>query len=351
MREMKPLPADRGAVRGWLLLLALLVVGMTLVGGATRLTGSGLSITEWKPIHGAIPPLSEAEWQQEFTKYQQIPQYQQLNSGMSLRGFKGIYWWEWSHRLLGRGIGLAFALPFLWFLARGRLGTGLAVKLLGIGALGGLQGLVGWIMVQSGLTDRTSVDQVKLAMHLGLSTLILGLLLWTALGLAGGNGRPARLATITAGQRRTAGLLVGLVYLQVLAGALVAGMKAGLSHNTWPLMDGHIVPPGLLVMQPAISNLLHNAMTVQFDHRLLAYAIAVIALAHAGSVLRSADDERVKVTAGLLAAAVAAQIGLGIWTLLALVPLPLALLHQAGALAVFAAAIMHLHGLSADARR
>ena len=333
------------ALRVWLFSVAALVFAMVVVGGATRLTGSGLSITEWQPIMGAIPPLSEAAWQEAFRKYQQIPQYQILNKGMPLEAFKSIFWWEWGHRFLGRFLGAAFLLPLLVFIARGAIGGRVAVKLGGLFVLGGLQGALGWYMVQSGLSQRIEVSQYRLAAHLLLASVLLAALLWTAMDVGSAVQKRIRLQTHAAGAAWIGGLIVALVFVQIGAGALVAGLKAGLAYNTWPLMDGHIVPSGLAAMTPGWVNAFENAATVQFDHRALAYVLAVLIVWHAVSIVRSADDEWMRRSAGVLLAALAVQIGLGIWTLLAFVPLHLALAHQATAMLVLAAAVWHLHTL------
>jgi cytochrome c oxidase assembly protein subunit 15 len=328
-------------VRAWLLAVAALVFLMVSVGGATRLTGSGLSITEWQPIVGVLPPLSEADWREAFAKYQQIPQYRHINRGMSLEAFKFIFWWEWTHRFLGRLIGLVFFLPFVYFLATGQIARALLPKLAGLFLLGGLQGLVGWYMVRSGLAERTDVSQYRLALHLGLAVLIFGTLLWVALSL--GERRDAR-----AQQRIGSGgaaLIVLLVFLQILLGALVAGLKAGFGYNTWPLMDDRLVPDGLGVMQPWYVNLFENAMTVQFNHRVAAYVLFGATIWQAWAVLRRTHDPRLVRSAMALVAAVLAQAALGIWTLLAQVPLALGLAHQAGAMVVFALAVWHLHAV------
>lgn len=331
-------PADSTArnahlgLRLWLYTIAALIVAMVIVGGATRLTGSGLSITEWKPIMGTIPPLTDADWQDAFRKYQEIPQYKLINRGMSLEEFKGIFWWEWSHRFLGRFIGVAFLLPFLLFWARGAIPRPLLPKLAGIFVLGGLQGALGWYMVASGLADRVSVSQYRLAAHLGLAVVVLAAVLWVAFGL----GRRRE----SSGQGRELGLaLLGLVYLQILAGALVAGLHAGMGYNTWPLMDGALVPNGLGVMQPWWLNAFENALTVQFDHRMLAYVIAAVALVN---VVIAGQAERGGAIVLLLA--VLAQAALGIFTLLMQVQLGLALAHQAGAILVFALTLYYVHG-------
>jgi heme a synthase len=340
--ERSPPAADR-AVRLWLLAVAALVFVMISIGGATRLTGSGLSITEWQPIMGAIPPLTEAAWLDAFGKYKAIPQYAQLNKGMSLDAFKFIFWWEWSHRLLGRLIGAAFAIPLAWFWVSGRLRADLKAPLVGLLALGGLQGFIGWFMVQSGLSDRIDVSQYRLALHLAMAFGLLGGLTWLACGLAQEEKVAIRLRTVTTGQRRVAGAVAVLIFLQVVAGAFVAGLKAGLTYNTWPLMDGRLIPTGLGTLSPWYVNPFENITTVQFNHRVLAYVVTVAVLWHALSVIRGADDERLRASAALLIAAVTLQVALGIWTLLAVVPLPLALAHQSGAALLFGIAVRHLY--------
>ena len=329
------------AVRVWLLVLAALVFAMVVVGGATRLTDSGLSITEWKPVVGILPPLSEADWQDAFAKYRETPEYRAVNRGMSLEAFRFIFWWEWGHRFLGRLIGIVFLVPFTWFLWQRQIPRGQASRLVAVFALGGLQGAIGWYMVKSGLVARVDVSQYRLALHLGVAALIFGLLLWMALDL-----RKKREGTrIAAGvnQCTAAAILVVLVFVQIVLGAFVAGLKAGLSHNTWPLMDGSLIPPGLGAMSPWYLNLFENVLTVQFNHRVAAYALGVVALLHVVFVLRSTAATAVRISAAVLGLAIMLQIGLGIWTLLAAVPLALGLAHQAGAIMVFAASVWHLH--------
>ena len=293
-------------------------------------------------MKGVVPPLSAADWNAVFAKYKQIPQYQRVNAGMSLEAFKTIYWWEWGHRAFGRALGLCFVIPAVWFWLRGAISNGLALRLAGILAIGGLQAFIGWFMVQSGLVDRVSVSPVRLAMHLTLAVVVLGLLLWTALGL----GRPQ--ATIRRARSPLslgAALLVALVLAQIVLGAFVAGLKAGLSYNTWPLMDGRLVPNGLGTLAPWYLNLVENVTTVQFNHRMAAYALLVAALWQAARAARLVPDTGVARTARLLAIIVALQALLGIWTLLAGVPIALGLAHQMGALAVFALAVWHLHAV------
>ena len=326
-------------VRVWLWSLALLVGLMVAVGGATRLTGSGLSITEWRPVTGALPPLSEAAWADEFAKYRGSSQYENLNAGMTLPAFKGIYWWEWGHRLLGRLIGLAFLAPLLWFWGRGALGRRQALALLGIGALGGLQGAVGWIMVASGLEPgMIAVAPVKLALHLVLASVILALIVWMAAGLAPGAGRGGR--TIPAWPALA---LLALVLLQIGLGGLVAGSRAGLTYNTWPLMDGRLVPEAgtLFVVRPWFENLVDNPALVQLQHRLTAYLAVALVLWQAWSVGRAAPGSPAAARTAILAGLALAQTTLGIVTLLLVVPLWAALAHQLLAMLLLAAAAAH----------
>lgn len=333
------------AVLIWLYVLTAMVFLMVVIGGATRLTDSGLSITEWKPIVGIVPPLTDAAWQDAFAKYKLIPEYHILNRGMSLEAFKTIFWWEWGHRFLGRIIGIVFFVPFAWFLWARRIPRDLAPRLVALFLLGGLQGAIGWYMVRSGLVDRVDVSHYRLAVHLGMAVAILGLLLWTALDL--GAGAPSVTETAAGvGQYWTAVALVVLIFLQVLLGALVAGLKAGLSHNTWPLMDGALIPSGLGAMSPWYLNAFENVLTVQFNHRMAAYVIAAVALGHVVTILRSTASADIRFSAGVLGLGVLAQIVLGIWTLLAQVPLSLGLAHQGGAAVVFSLAVWHLHRIA-----
>jgi heme a synthase len=326
------------AIRLWLYVVAALVLAMVLVGGATRLTESGLSITEWKPVMGTLPPLNEAQWQDEFQKYQAIPQYRELNRGMSLDAFKSIYWWEWTHRLLGRSIGLVFFLPFLWFLWRGSIGSGLRGRLWVIFGLGGLQGAVGWWMVASGLADRVEVSQYRLATHLLLACAIYVAILWTAQGLSKQTSAPS--------PRRIRASAVGLLILvlaQIYLGAIVAGLRAGHLYNTWPLIDGAIVPESsrLFFDVPLWRNFFENTLTAQFDHRMLAYTIWIVALIHAIDMASTVKKGPLVNGAFVLAAAVTLQAALGILTLLMVVPISLALMHQAMAMIVLTIATLH----------
>jgi cytochrome c oxidase assembly protein subunit 15 len=329
------------AVRAWLLLVAALMLATLVVGGATRLTESGLSIVEWRPVTGVVPPLDEAQWQAEFAKYQTIPQYREHNPGMSLHDFKTIYWWEWSHRLLARVIGVVFLLPFLWFLWRGEIEPRLQVRLWMIFGLGAALGAVGWWMVSSGLADRVSVSQYRLGFHLTLACAIYAMVLWTAQQLV-----PRAPLVVPARIRTSAIALLVLLLVQIYLGALVAGLRAGLSYVTWPLIDGSIVPDAsrLFFQQPLWRNFFENPLTVQFDHRMVGYALFLGALLHAVDVARTA---RGGVLGGALAlaAAIAAQAVLGVLTLVHQVPLGLALGHQAMAIVALTIAVAHAQRL------
>jgi cytochrome c oxidase assembly protein subunit 15 len=334
-----------GAVAAWLLLCCALVFCMIVVGGVTRLTHSGLSITEWQPIVGTLPPLSDADWQSAFDKYRLTPEYREVNKGMSLAAFKGIFWWEYFHRLLGRLIGVVFLLPFVGFALSRKIPEGYAPMLLGIFVLGGLQGAMGWYMVQSGLVDDPRVSQFRLTAHLGLAFVIFGAMFWLALSLLNRRSVERRSAARRSALR-FAGALVALVLFMVLTGGLVAGIRAGFAYNTFPLMNGAWIPPELFMLEPWWKNFFWNMATVQFDHRLVAYALAV-AVCLLWWKVRRVDDapRRARRAVLLLTAMLAVQIGLGIATLLLVVPLHLAATHQAGAVLVFAAALNVAHSL------
>lgn len=329
------------AIAIWLLVLAGLVFAMVLVGGATRLTDSGLSITEWRPVTGIIPPLGSEAWDTEFEKYRQIPEYAQINQGMSLGEFKTIYFWEWGHRLLGRLIGAVFLFPFLFFLFSKAIEGDHIPRLTFLFILGGAQGALGWFMVMSGLADRVDVSQYRLAAHLGLAMLIYGALFWTALdylqatwGVRSPPSDRGRFAWGTA----ALGLLV---FIQILLGAFVAGLNAGFIYNTWPLMDGALIPSGLA--SGFATGPLDDHLTVQFLHRMGAY---VVVLAGAGLWLLGRTISlapRQRKALNMVLAIVALQVALGIWTLVAVVPLWLGLLHQAGAVMTLTAVIYLLH--------
>jgi heme a synthase len=331
------------AVRWWLISVAALIALMVLVGGATRLTESGLSIVEWKPVTGSVPPLSEGQWTAAFEAYKNIPQYRELNAGMSLSEFKEIFWWEWSHRLLGRFIGVAYLLPFLFFLWRGGLSGELKRRLWLLFGLGGLQGAVGWWMVASGLSERVEVSQYRLATHLVLALLIFAGIVWTVRRLAERPqiAPPSRL-------RFTSALLLVVTFIQIYFGALVAGLRAGRAYNTWPKIDGAFIPSAerLWFETPWWRNMFDNVLTVQFEHRMTAYALFALAALHAFDAVRSRAGSAAS-GALLLLGAVSLQAVLGILTLLNQVPIDLALAHQAVALVVLTLAVMQTERLAA----
>jgi cytochrome c oxidase assembly protein subunit 15 len=331
----------------WLLVCCALLFGIVVVGGVTRLTHSGLSITEWQPIVGTVPPLSTAQWDEAFTKYRATPEYRQVNQGMSLAAFKSIFWWEYAHRLLGRAIGVVFALPLAWFVVRRKLPRSLVPALLAILALGAMQGALGWYMVQSGLVDDPRVSQLRLAAHLGLALLIFAAMFWFALSLLRPSPDipPIALPRGDAGFRRFAVAIAGLVFVQALSGSLVAGIRAGLAYNTFPLMNGQLVPAEILSLEPWYRNFADNIATVQFVHRTIAWALALIVLVFWLRVRASAPSEVVWCAMRLLLVALAVQLALGIGTLLLVVPVPLAAAHQAGAVLLFAAALSAAHAL------
>jgi heme a synthase len=332
---------DHAAVAIWLFACCGLIFLMIVIGGITRLTLSGLSITEWDPIIGIIPPLTHAQWVAEFARYQRVPEYRALQFGMSLAQYKTIYFWEYAHRLLGRLIGLAFAVPLAWFWWRGRLPRRLAPALLAILGLGFAQGLLGWYMVESGLVHRLEVSQYRLVAHLGLALAIYSAILWTALGLA---RRPGH-SDIGAGWRRGAEALIGLVALTIAAGGFVAGTRAGLVYNTFPLMDGRLIPAGYAQLNPFFRNWLANVAAIQFDHRMLAMTSAAAVLLLWAVGMRRALPGAARFALTALLAAAALQVALGVSTLLLVVPIPLAAAHQAGAVLLLTAAIVFRHTL------
>ena len=333
------------AIRAWLLAVAVLVFAMVVVGGATRLTESGLSITEWQPVAGTLPPLSADAWQDLFDKYKAIPQYQSLNPGMSLDAFKTIFWWEWTHRLLGRVIAVVFLLPFLWFLWRGMIARDLWVRLWMLFGLGAVQAAVGWWMVSSGLAERVEVSQYRLAFHLTLACAIYVAVLWTAQEQKHRPGSPA-----PARLRVSAKLLLGLVLVQIYLGALVAGLRAGLIYNTWPLIDGTFVPAAsqLFFAEPWWRNVFENPLTAQFDHRMVAYLLFGLTALHAIQVARTHGSGAALSGALALLGAVALQATLGIFTLLEQAPLALALTHQGMAMVVLTIAAVHAQRMTAS---
>ena len=319
----------------WLLLCAAMVLAMVVIGGITRLTGSGLSIVEWRPVFGFLPPLSEAAWQRVFDLYRATPQYLEVNAGMTLPEFRGIFWWEYVHRLWGRVIGLVFFLPFLWFILRGHIRGLFAWKLLGIFALGGAQGALGWYMVKSGLVDVPEVSQYRLAAHLTLAFQIYGLLVWTALSVLIPN--PDAISDTRHRQTRNLAITaLSLVSITVVSGAFVAGTDAGLIFNTFPLMDGQLVPPGYFDSPTAP---FEDHATIQFHHRVLALVSFALIVWVWWQSRWLALVPRARRAANVLLAAALLQVTLGISTLLLLVPVHLAACHQAGAMILFTATL------------
>lgn len=333
-------PEDRRATAAWLFTCSALVFLMVIVGGVTRLTQSGLSIVEWQPVAGVLPPMNDAQWEELFTKYKATPQFKQTNHDMDVAGFKGIFWWEYIHRLLGRLIGLAFLLPFLYFLFRKKLDEDVVWKLGAIFVLGAAQGAFGWFMVQSGLVDEPRVNAGRLAVHLGIAFLIYGWMMWVAWDLT----KRERVNNTDALRNRSDAMLA-LVFLQVLAGALVAGIHGGYAYNTWPLMDGHLIPPDIALLEPWWKNLSSNIATVQFIHRGLAFLVLLLAIGLWFDVRRDLPNDRARSWSTLLVVVVALQFVLGIVTLLARVPVNLGVLHQGGAVLVFTMALGLRHSL------
>jgi cytochrome c oxidase assembly protein subunit 15 len=326
--DLRSLSNDR-AIAAWLFTMAAMVLVMVSIGGITRLTGSGLSIVEWRPLMGFLPPLSDAEWARVFTLYQTSPQYQEVNAGITLSGFKSIFWWEYVHRLWGRLIGVAFFLPFLWFLLRRQLAWSLAPRLVVLFILGGAQGVLGWYMVQSGLVDIPEVSQYRLTAHLVLALALYVALLWTALQLR--HPEPE-----TTPDRRLAGIrslaktTVVLVAITILSGAFVAGTDAGFVFNTFPLMEGRLVPDGYLP-QPWFVSPFEDIATIQFHHRVLAIVSLGVAITTWWRSRWIVLVPRARRVANGLLIIVCLQMTLGISTLLLVVPVPLAAAHQAGA--------------------
>ena len=331
----------------WLLVCCAMIFAMVVIGGITRLTWSGLSITEWQPVTGIVPPLSAADWQAEFAKYQQTSQYKLLNTGMSLGDFQTIFLWEYVHRLWGRLIGFVYLLPFLYFLVRRQIPRRLAWPLAGIFALGFAQGALGWWMVKSGLADRIEVSQYRLTAHLALALVIYAATLWTSLGLL--DRRLPSLPAPRAGEgiwlRRSAELVLGLVSVTIVAGGFVAGLNAGLTYNTFPLMDGRFIPAGYAQLEPFVRNWFENVPAVQFDHRLLAMTTVSVVVVLWLAGWRVALPRPARLALHTLLAMAVLQVSLGISTLLLVVPIPLAAAHQAGAVLLLTAAIVLRHRL------
>ena len=338
---------DHKAIAIWLLVCCATIFGMIILGGVTRLTGSGLSMVEWAPIMGVLPPLNQAEWQETFLLYQQFPEYQLKNFDMSLGEFKSIFWFEYGHRLLGRSIGLIFLLPFLFFLFRGKIEKALTPKLITLFVLGGLQGLMGWYMVKSGLVNDPHVSQYRLTAHLGLAVVIYAYMFWVALGLLYPkiNGNANNTVTKNTGNKigSLSLIITGIIIITILSGGFVAGTRAGFAFNTFPLMDGKLIPNGLFEQSPLWRNLFENIVTVQFDHRVLATLLFLVIPVFWFKTGKLAGEFKVQSLARtgshLLLAALALQITLGISTLLLVVPVALAAAHQAGAILLLTAAL------------
>tara|TARA_B110000091_G_scaffold58339_1_gene64026 strand:- start:448 stop:1503 length:1056 start_codon:yes stop_codon:yes gene_type:complete len=324
----------------WLFFCAAVIFGMILLGGITRLTSSGLSMVDWKPIMGVIPPMTQTDWQEMFLKYQQFPEYQKINVGMSLEDFKPIFMYEYLHRVLGRLIGVIFIVPFLFFYFSRRIKTGLTPKLVIMLVGGGCQGLLGWYMVKSGLVDNPHVSQYRLTAHLGAAVLIYGFILWTAFGLVlTARAQPVELQRFSIG-------LSALIYLMILSGGLVAGTHAGNAYSTWPLMGDSFVPAGLYAMTPAWLSAFEDITTIQFNHRMFAYLIVALVVAFAIRAFRFGIVGRLKVGIFCLIGLLGMQVTLGISTLIFYVPIPVAAAHQVGAVALLTASLFISHCLS-----
>ena len=324
----------------WLFFCAAVIFGMILLGGITRLTSSGLSMVDWKPIMGVIPPMTQTDWQEMFLKYQQFPEYQKINVGMSLEDFKPIFMYEYLHRVLGRLIGVIFIVPFLFFYFSRRIKTGLTPKLVIMLIGGGCQGLLGWYMVKSGLVDNPHVSQYRLTAHLGAAVLIYGFILWTAFGLVlTARAQPVELQRFSMG-------LSALIYLMILSGGLVAGTHAGNAYSTWPLMGDSFVPAGLYAMTPAWLSAFEDITTIQFNHRMFAYLIVALVVAFAIRAFRFGIVGRLKVGIFCLIGLLGMQVTLGISTLIFYVPIPVAAAHQVGAVALLTASLFISHCLS-----
>jgi cytochrome c oxidase assembly protein subunit 15 len=323
----------------WLFICAVVIFGMILLGGVTRLTDSGLSMVEWNPLMGIIPPLSQYDWQELFLKYQQFPEYQKINLGMTLGEFKVIFMYEYLHRVLGRLIGLLFFIPFVYFYFTRRISPQLLPKLLLMLFLGGCQGLMGWYMVKSGLIDVPHVSQYRLTAHLGLAIVIYSLIIWTALGLVN------KTSAQPTGLGKPACILSGLIFLMILSGGLVAGTRAGYAYSTWPLMGDSFIPAGLYAMSPAWLSAFENITTIQFNHRMFAYFIAVFLVVFSVVALRKKISNKVRIGIYSMLFLLLVQITLGISTLVFYVPVAIAAAHQIGAVALLTATLFVSHSL------
>ncbi len=338
--------ANRKVIAGWLLVVAFLVFCMVVLGGVTRLTNSGLSMVEWKPVTGWLPPLSEQAWQDEFAKYKAFPEYQKINKGMSLSEFKGIFVFEYSHRVLGRVIGLAFVIPFIVLFLLRQIPLSLTPRLVGLLILGGSQGLMGWVMVKSGLVDHPDVSHYRLTAHLGLACLIFMGLLWTALDLI----YPGRKMKVADQLSKFSIVCLALVVFQILIGGFVAGLNAGFIYNDWPTMGGGFVPEDIFHMSPWYHNFLENVATIQFTHRMVAYLVLIAVIALFFLCRKRGLRGRPFKMAHFFVAAIFCQVLIGIWTLVSVVPVSLGALHQAGGMVVLGLAVATVHSLYRDTK-
>ena len=328
----------------WLIICAAVIFGMILLGGVTRLTDSGLSMVDWKPIRGVIPPITQADWQAMFLKYQQFPEYQKTNFNMTLEQFKPIFMYEYLHRMLGRFIGIIFVLPFLFFYFTKRIVPGLTPRLLVMLVLGGSQGVLGWYMVKSGLVDNPHVSQYRLTAHLGMAVFIYGFIFWTVLDLI------APVASQPKHLKRFAYSLSGLIFLMILSGGLVAGTRAGIPYPTWPLMGDSFIPPGLYSLQPFWLSAFEDMLTIQFNHRMFAYLIVGLVCTFAYQALKSDLQGSLKVGIYCFIGLLFLQVSLGISTLIFYIPVPIAAAHQVCAVALLSASLFVSHSFTRQPR-
>ena len=343
--KYQPHPSTQydGQIASWLLVCCVLILAMIVLGGVTRLTGSGLSMVEWGPMTGTVPPLNEAQWEAAFRDYQQYPEYQKVNQSMTLAEFKSIFWVEYAHRLLGRVIGLVFFVPFIYFLVRRRIGWALVPKLVTIFVLGALQGLLGWFMVKSGLVDEPRVSAYRLTTHLVLAAIIYGYIFWVALGFL--FPKAENDYQHVKSTRWFSFVVTGVIGIMIVSGGFVAGTRAGFAFNTFPRMNGMLIPDGILAMKPVWSNFFENIATVQFDHRLIAYSLCILIPAFCYYVHGAGVVTRTRVATYVLLITLVIQVSLGIATLLLIVPAGLAATHQAGAFALLTVSLFINHEL------
>jgi cytochrome c oxidase assembly protein subunit 15 len=341
---------DEKSIAIWLLVCCATIFGMVVLGGVTRLTGSGLSMVQWAPIMGVLPPLGEAEWQETFALYQQFPEYQKKNMHMDLEGFKSIFWFEYAHRILGRLIGLMFFIPMVYFIVTKKVSKSLLPKLIAMFILGGLQGLMGWYMVKSGLVDNPNVSQYRLTAHLGLAFVVYAYLFWVAMDLLSPKSDESS-PVIPSNVRLFSWLLLLFVFITAMSGGFVAGLKAGFSYNTFPLMAGQWIPSNIGVLEPAWKNIFENVATVQFQHRVLAIFVFILIPIFWYLATKATSSSSLRIGLHLLLAMLVIQVALGISTLLLVVPVPLAAAHQAGALLLFTIMLFVTQQISLNARQ